>query len=65
MQQLIKVSHSSMLLYQEFLMKYTLYIEICRQNILNNIFLKKGGGGQYFSHLKFNFSANGICCQYF
>lgn len=37
MQQLIKVSHSSMLLYQEFLMKYTLYIEICRQNILNNI----------------------------
>lgn len=48
MQQLIKVSHSSMLLYQEFLMKYTLYIEICRQNILNNILKKKGGGVSVF-----------------
>lgn len=47
MQQLIKESHSSML-YQEFLMKYTLYIEICRQNILNNIFFKKGGGVSVF-----------------
>ena len=68
----LKVSHSSMLLYQDFLEKYI--IEICRQNKLKKY---KDNGGSVsiplsyglfnltFSHLKCNFILIRICCQYF
>lgn len=68
----LKVSHSSMLLYQDFLEKYI--IEICRQNKLKkykdnggsvSIPLSYGPFNLTFLHLKCSFSLIRICCQYF